>query len=212
MTVSFFTQKYFKVLSNHEFMEKLYFITGNKNKFAEIKAILPDLEQLEIDLDEIQEMDAQAIIKHKMNEALKHHSGPFIIEDTSLYIESLNGLPGPLIKWFMQKLGSKGIWIISDSKKIGKDQVETLIDNSNGNLAEAKTIIGYAKNQNEIHFFEGSIKGEIVKPSGETNFGWDPIFKPDGYDKTFQQMTREEKNSISMRRIAAQKLKDFLEN
>jgi len=193
-------------------VEKLYFITGNKNKFAEIKVIFPEVEQLEIDLDEIQETDAYAIIKHKMKEALKHHSGPFIIEDTSLYINSLNGLPGPLIKWFMQKLGGEGIWRISDSKKIGKDQMETLMDNSNENLAEAKTIIGYAKSANEIHFFEGSIKGEIVKPSGETKFGWDPIFKPIGYDKTFQQMSREEKNSISMRKIAAQKLKDFIDS
>ncbi|MEI7719202.1 MAG: non-canonical purine NTP pyrophosphatase [archaeon] len=192
--------------------EKLYFITGNKNKFAEVKAIIPEIEQLEIDLDEIQETDAYAIIKHKMKEALKHHSGPFIIEDTSLYIKSLNDLPGPLIKWFMQKLGSEGIWRISDSKKLGKDKISELTENSNENLAEAKTIIGYAKNANEVHFFEGSIKGEIVKPTGETNFGWDPIFKPKGYYKTFQQMTKEEKNKISMRKIAAQKLKDFLDS
>lgn len=178
--------------------EKLYFITGNKNKFAEVRAIIPEVEQLEIDLDEIQEMDAQGIIKHKMKEALKHHSGPFIIEDTSLYIEALNGLPGPLIKWFMQRLGVDGIC--------------QLIDKYENRKAEARTVIGYAKNPNEIYFFEGSIKGEIVKPSGETNFGWDPIFKPEGQDKTFQQMTKEEKNMISMRRIAAQKLNDFLQN
>jgi inosine triphosphate pyrophosphatase len=192
-------EKCFKLDIVYSFMvEKIYFITGNKNKFSEIKAIIPEVEQLEIDLDEIQETDAYAIIKHKMKEALKHHSGPFIIEDTSLYIKSLNDLPGPLIKWFMQKLGSEGIY--------------QLVEKYENRKAEARTVIGYAKNQNEIHFFEGSIKGEIVKPSGETNFGWDPIFKPNGHDQTFQQMTREEKNKISMRRIAAQKLKEFLEN
>lgn len=176
--------------------EILYFITGNKNKFAEVRAVIPYVEQLEIDLDEIQETDARAIIEHKMREALKHHPGPFMIEDTSLYIESLNGLPGPLIKWFMQKLGVDGI--------------SALVDKYENRKAEAKTLIGYARNPSEIYFFEGSIKGEIVRPSGETSFGWDPIFKPEGYDKTFQQMTREEKNAISMRRIAAQKLEEFL--
>lgn len=187
-------------------MDKIYFITGNKNKFAEIKAIIPEVEQLEIDLDEIQETDAYAIIKHKMKEALKHHKGPFIIEDTSLYIKSLGGLPGPLIKWFMQKLGSEGLWRISDSNKLSSEVVEELESNN----AEAKTIIGYAGSENDIHFFEGSIKGEIVKPTGETNFGWDPIFKPKGFDRTFQQMSMDEKNKISMRKIAAEKLKEFL--
>lgn len=177
-------------------VEKIYFITGNKNKFAEVKAVISEVEQLEIDLDEVQETDSHKIIEHKMKEALKHHSGPFMIEDTSLYFECLNGLPGPLIKWFMQKIGNEGL--------------VSIVEKHGNRRAEAKTLIGYAKNANEIHFFEGSLKGEIVSPSGETNFGWDPIFKPEGYDKTFQQMTREEKNAISMRRIAAQKLKDFL--
>ncbi len=177
--------------------EKLFFITGNKNKLLEIQAVLPNVEQLEIDLDEIQETDPKKIIEHKMKEALKYQNGEFIIEDTSLYIKSLNDLPGPLIKWFMQKLGVNGIFEMV--KKLGNDK------------AEAKTIIGYAKNKDEIHFFEGSIKGTIVKPSGPTNFGWDPIFKPAGYDKTFQEMSKEEKNKISMRRMAVEKLKTYLE-
>jgi non-canonical purine NTP pyrophosphatase (RdgB/HAM1 family) len=189
---------------------KVYFITGNKNKFLEIKAMLPEVEQLELDLDEIQETDARKIIEHKMKEALKKHQGPFIIEDTSLYIKSLNELPGPLIKWFMQKLGAEGIWRVSDANKISKKELLEAGKEFQENSAEARTIIGYAKNEKDIHFFEGSIKGEIVKPTGETSFGWDPIFKPKGYDKTFQEMTKDEKNKISMRRIACEKLKAYL--
>ncbi len=175
----------------------LFFITGNKNKLIEIQTILPQVEQLDIDLMEIQDIDPEVIIKAKLEEAVKHHHGELIVEDTSLYFEGLNGLPGPLIKWFMKTLGNEGL-----------SQLSEKLDNKN---AIAKTIIGYAKDKDNIQFFEGSIKGKIVfPPRGDTKFGWDPIFQPDGYDKTFAEMDPEEKNNISMRKIATQKLKDFL--
>lgn len=63
----------------------LYFITGNKGKLAEVQSILGNIEGLDIDLPEIQELDAHAIIKAKLTEALKHQTGTFIVEDTSLY-------------------------------------------------------------------------------------------------------------------------------
>jgi len=176
----------------------IYFITGNKNKFEEVKLILPNIEQLDIDLPEIQGIDAKEIIRSKLLEALNHTEGEFIVEDTSLYFNCLNGLPGPLIKWFSKAIGNDGLAKIAE--KLGDDK------------AEAKTIIGYAKNHEEIYFFEGIIKGKIVKPRGESNFGWDPIFLPDGKEKTFAEMNREEKNEISMRRIASNKLNEFLTN
>ena len=82
----------------------LYFITGNKNKFEEVKSILPEIEQLDVDLPEIQDIDAQNIIRFKLLEALRHHAGEFIVEDTSLYFDCLKGLPGPLIKWFLETI------------------------------------------------------------------------------------------------------------
>ena len=175
----------------------IYFITGNKNKFEEVKIILPEVEQLDIDLPEIQEIDAKEIIKEKLLEALKHKKGEFIVEDTSLYLDSLHGLPGPLIKWFLQTIGNEGLANLAD--KLGNDK------------AVAKTIIGYAKSQGDIHFFEGVINGKIVSPRGKTNFGWDPIFLPDSHKKTFAEMSREEKNKISMRRNALNKLKKFMQ-
>jgi len=176
----------------------LYFITGNENKFEEVKAILPDVLRLDIDLPEIQEVNAMEIIKAKLREALNHKKGKFIIEDTSLYLNCLNGLPGPLVKWFLQTIGSDGLFRMADS--FGDYRVEV------------KTIIGYAKDTQNIHFFEGSIKGKIIAPKGEPNFGWDPIFQPEGYEQTFAEMGKEEKNKISMRRIALEKLKDFINN
>jgi non-canonical purine NTP pyrophosphatase (RdgB/HAM1 family) len=175
---------------------KLYFITGNKNKFKEAKSIIVDLNQFEFDLPEIQNIDPKIIIKAKFLEALKHKKGEFIVEDTSLYLDCLNGLPGPLIKWFLETIGNDGLYNIA--KKL------------NNFKAEAKTVIGYAKNEKEIKFFEGKIKGRIVSSKGKQGFGWDPIFKPDGFDKTFAEMSAKEKNKISMRRVASNKLKQHL--
>lgn len=174
----------------------LYFITGNKGKFEEVKTILGEVEQLDIDLPEVQEIDAKEIVKAKLVEALNHKKGEFIIDETSLYFDCLNGLPGPLIKWFLKKLGNDGLFnLVSKLGNCG---------------AEAKTVIGYTRNHDEIYYFEGAVKGKIVAPGGESNFGWDAIFQPEGFEKTFAEMTMEEKNKISMRRMALNKLKDFL--
>ena len=78
--------------------------------------------------------------------------------------------------------------------------------------AEVKTIIGYAKNREKMYFFEGVVKGTIVQPRGEYDFGWDPIFQPEGYAKTFAEIGPEEKSKISMRRIAVKQLQEFLNN
>jgi inosine triphosphate pyrophosphatase len=174
----------------------LYFITGNRGKFSEVKEIIPDIVQLEIDLPEIQDLDARIVIKEKLLEATKHESGEFIVEDTSLSFDALGGLPGPLCKWFLKATGNEGLFNIS--QKLGNDS------------AQVKVILGYINNEKQIQFFERVLQGRIVTPVGDNGFGWDPIFQPDGYEKTFAEMTQEEKNQISMRKIAADKLKNYL--
>lgn len=175
----------------------LHFITGNKGKFEEVAAVLPDLIQLDIDLPEIQAIDPRAVIRAKLDAALHHTSGEFLVEDTSLMLDCLNGLPGPLIKWFLKTVGNQGLFEIA--KRFGVFG------------AEAKVMVGYARNHEEIYFFEGSLRGGIVSPRGDGGIGWDPIFQPDGHTKTFAEMTQEEKNQISMRRIAVDQLKIFLD-
>jgi inosine triphosphate pyrophosphatase len=175
----------------------LYFITGNENKLREAQALVENLVGYETDLPEIQEIDPHKIIKAKLLEGLKHKQGELVIEDTSLYMNALNGLPGPLIKWFLKTIGNEGLYEIAKRFNIFS--------------AEAKTLIGYAVDKDNIVYFEGTITGRIVKPRGETNFGWDPIFEPTGRDKTFAEMTQEEKNSISMRKMAFIKLREYLD-
>lgn len=178
----------------------LYFITGNKNKFKEAQAILGSdaIEQLEIDLHELQEIDPHKIIRHKLQEAFKHHPWPFIVEDSSLSMECLWwSLPWPLIKWFLQEI--KNEWLYALAK------------NSNKYKAKASVLVGYASNINNIKIFEWSIEWSIVSPVS-TNFWRDGIFQPIGHDVPYGLMDKEDKNKISHRRIALDKLKEFLKN
>lgn len=177
----------------------LYFVTGSKNKFDEVKLLIPNLIQLELDLPEIQELDAHKIIANKLSEARLHHKGEFMVEDTSLYLNALNGLPGPFIKWFLQTIGCEGLYKLAQA--FGNDR------------AEAKTIIGYTGPSGETLFFEGSVTGRVVEPRlVGSSFGWDAIFLPDGENKTFSEMSREEKNVLSMRAAAAKKLMQYLQS
>ena len=174
----------------------LYFITGNAKKFAEAKAIIPEIQQLAIDLPEIQELNPQAILEAKLEAARSQHpEGSFLVEDTSLELDGLNGLPGPLIKWFLERLGSSGI----QELVVGKSSTAT-----------ARTVIGYASEKGELEFFEGATTGQIVPPNTTESFGWDPIFLPDGSDKRYSEMTLEEKNATSHRGKAFKSLSQHL--
>jgi inosine triphosphate pyrophosphatase len=178
------------------------FITGNEGKFNEAKKIFPDLQRVDLDLVEIQDINPRNVIEAKLKEAFNVEQKSFIVEDTSLYLECLKSetgnLPGPLIKWFLKVLGNNGLYKLA--KKYDNFSVS------------ASVMIGYIDELSNMHFFESSINGQIVSPRGDYGFGWDQIFLPDSYDKTFAEMSFEEKNSISMRKKVFNKLKDFLHN
>lgn len=176
--------------------KKIIFITGNPGKLYEAQSIISEIIGKDLDLPEIQETDARKVIEAKLLEAKKHHTGEYVIEDTSLYLDCLNDLPGPLIKWFLEKIGDAGLYKIAS--KLGNYK------------AQAKTIVGYMDAKGRIKYFEGIVTGKIVKPRGKGGFGWDKIFLPDGHRKTFGQMPLEEKNKISMRKKAFEKLEKYL--
>ena len=186
------------VIINRSMDEKIYFVTGNKNKLKEVQMIMPEVEGLELDLPEIQELDHKKVVEYKLNEAKKYKPGlNLMVEDLSVDINGMNGLPGPLIKWFLKSVGREGIYKMA--KMFGSQR------------ATATELLGYVNNGGEIMFFEGKIEGKIVKPRGKSDFGWDPIFMPDGFDKTYAEMGVEEKNKISHRKIALEKLRKYLE-
>ena len=178
-------------------MAVLFFLTGSAEKLQEVRDLLPGVEGIEMDLPELQELDAHQIIAAKLAEAQKRQAGALIVEDTSLSLDAMNGLPGPLVKWFLKAIGLQGIYHLTKA--------------CHSTRATARTIIGYAAEDGSVHFFEGSLTGTLVPPRGENGFGWDPIFQPDGSAKTFAEMTPEEKGQWSMRRKAVALLREYLE-
>lgn len=174
----------------------MYFLSWNAHKFAEMKLILPELEQVDIELPEIQNLDPKEIVLYKLQAAMAQLPGKkLIVEDTSLVIHARGWLPGPFIKRFLQTVKDTGI----------REMVKNFPDKK----AFGRSMIGYFDGQ-ETHFFEGIVHWQIVEPTVYSPFGWDALFLPDGYDKTFGHMTMEEKNMISHRADSVRKFQKFL--
>lgn len=177
----------------------LKFITGNNWKFKEIRQLIAPVpvRQLRVELDEIQEIDAKKIIDHKLKQALKHSRGPLIVEDNSLVLKCLNDqLPGPLIRWFNDTVGEQGIYKLT--KQMGESG------------ATIKSLIGFAKNSKEVIYFEGEVKGTIVKPRQGKGFQYDFIFRPKKCRQTLSEQKAAKNYSFSPRAVAAKKLKSYL--
>jgi non-canonical purine NTP pyrophosphatase (RdgB/HAM1 family) len=176
----------------------MYFLSWNAHKFAEMRLLLPELEQVDIHLPEIQSLDPKEVIQHKLEAGIAQLPGKkLIVEDTSLVISSRWGLPGPFIKRFLQTVKDVGIW--------------QMVKNFPDKKAFGRSMIGYFDGEN-LHFFEWIVHGQIVEPIVSSPFGRDALFLPDGYDKTFGHMTMEEKNKISHRANALRKFMEFLES
>lgn len=177
----------------------LTFVTGNAQKLAEIKTILGanfplDIRSEKIDLPEWQG-DIDEISIKKCQEAAKHVKGGVVVEDTSLCFNALKGLPGPYIKWFLDKLGPEGL--------------HQLLAGWDDKSAEAVCTFAYTEGEDkEVLLFQGKVPGTIVYPRGPRDFGWDPIFQPNGYEKTYAEMPKSEKNQISHRFTALDKLRN----
>lgn len=181
---------------------KINFVTGNAKKLAEVADIFSEISDIhlghvDIDLTEIQGTP-EDIISEKCKEALKRLGTPVIVEDTCLCFDALNGLPGPYIKWFIKALGSEGVW--------------RMLDGFENKKAIAQCIFAYGIPDGEIRLFSGVVTGHVVPPAGENNFGWDPIFRPDGYTQTYSEMPVELKNKISHRFKAISALSSYLKD
>ena len=176
----------------------LTYITGNAGKIKEFKGLnsnglLKNVIFLDVSLVEIQGT-AEEIAIAKCKSAFEIVKGPVLIEDSSLYFDNLNGLPGPYIKDFMKKL-----------------DLVSLARLGNGTTAQAKCIYAYLDNSlTEPLLFVGEQYGKIVQPRSKTSnsFGWDPIFEV-WIAETYAEMKIDKKNLYSDRALAFKKLSEY---
>ncbi len=171
------------------------FITSNKHKFEEIKALFEkkasnlELSWVKLKYPELQGNSLAEIAIGSLGtvlSALSINRGEYyFLEDAGLFINSLNGFPGPYSSYVFETLGWSGILSLLRDKK--------------DRTAQFRSVCAVYYN-GEIRTFTGSIKGSISPQGrGEQGFGFDPIFVPEGGDKTFAEMSLEEKNKFSHR-------------
>ena len=189
---------------------RLVFATNNKHKLQEVRDILGSgVEVLSLsDIgcnDDIPEtadtLQGNALIKarHIYN---KYNASCFA-DDTGLEVEALGGAPGVL----SARYAGDG----HDSEANMQKLLQNLTGESNRN-AQFRTVIALIIDGEEI-LFDGIVKGVITdKKMGDSGFGYDPIFIPEGYNESFAQMSSEKKNSISHRYRATKKLNDYLKD
>ena len=178
-------------------LTEIYFATGNTGKLQAVQALLPiPVHQIELDLPEIQALKATDVIEAKARAAYDQLGKPVLVEDTALHVEAWNGLPGALITWFLQTVGNVGLC--------------RMMRDWENRAAVAVSAIGFYDGT-AFHCFTGEISGRIVeKPRGENGFGWDPVFQPVGLDRTFAELTADEKGAVSMRRQAVERFRAYL--
>ena len=182
---------------------RLAFITTNEGKAREIRELMKPIgiDVVNLVLPELQG-DEAFIVREKAMHACAELQRPVFVDDTALCFHAWNGLPGPYISSFMKRLGTLGVY--------------HLFERFDDRRAIAKALICYCEPDKEPIVFEGSVDGMIVEPRRDpdrqdtTSFGWDPIFLPNGYQKTFGEMTMIEKNRISHRGRAVDSFKRYL--
>jgi XTP/dITP diphosphohydrolase len=174
-----------------------YFVTTNFHKFQEARLVLSDyhiaVAKLDVEALEIQDDSLENIAKYSAQEAVKHSQLPIFVGDAGLFVEELNGFPGPYSAYVNRTVGPKGILDLMRVK-------------TNRNAYFLTSIVFCSPTQPPVSF-NGRVDGMIsFEQRGSNGFGYDPIFVPNqGDGRTFAEMTIEEKNQYSHRAVALRK-------
>tara|TARA_R110002049_G_scaffold240425_1_gene414145 strand:+ start:428354 stop:429046 length:693 start_codon:yes stop_codon:yes gene_type:complete len=192
------------------FAMKIVFATNNQNKLDEVKLLIPQ----HINLLSLQDIGCNADIEESAttlegNAQLKadyvttNFGYPCFADDTGLLVASLNGEPGVLSARYAGE---------QKSSNDNMDKLLTALKDKKSRAARFKTVIALNL-EDQRKFFTGIVEGEIIhSKKGTKGFGYDPIFRPNGYNKTFAELSLQIKNSISHRGQAIKQLIDYLES
>jgi XTP/dITP diphosphohydrolase len=208
---------------------KIVFATNNEHKLSEIRAILgPSFDVVSLadigcheDIPETgQTLEENALMKAEYVYN-KYHLSCFA-DDTGLEVEALNGAPGVYSARYAAIVPAGEPAGPSHDSEANMARLLRELANNNNRKARFRTVIALIEKKDVcpcgctsikvVHKFEGIVNGEITREkSGAEGFGYDPIFRPDGYDKTFAELGLDIKNQISHRARAVAKLAEFLE-
>ncbi len=188
---------------------KIVVATNNVNKFQEIREMLPETIELSTledigcteDIPETADtLEGNASLKSI--HVLENYGYDCFADDTGLEVDALDGAPGV----YAARYAGENVTYDDNVNKMLSE-----MEGKEDRAAQFRTVISLRIDGME-YFFEGVCRGEITKKKyGADGFGYDPIFKPEGYDITFSEMKSEEKAKISHRGIAVRKLVEFLE-
>lgn len=182
--------------------KQVWFLTSNKGKFREAQAAAKAsglrLRMLLASKIEIQSETLEEIASYAAEEAANRLGLPVVAEDAGLFIDKLNGFPGPYSSDVFKRLGNKGILKL----------METVSRRS----ARFASVAAFCAPKSRATCFAGTVVGHIgLRPRGAGGFGFDPIFIPSkGDGRTFAEMTVKEKNRLSHRAVAFRKLSKWL--
>lgn len=189
---------------------KLVFATNNAHKLEEVAAILGDeIELLSLndigchaDIPETAEtLEGNALLKSSF--IYKNYGLDCFADDTGLEVEALDGAPGV---YSARYAGGEGHDAQANMRKLLHE-----LEGKGNRKAQFRTAISLILDGKE-YLFEGVVKGEIIEEKrGDSGFGYDPIFQPEGYDRTFAELGNDIKNTISHRAVAVRKLCEFLQ-
>ena len=192
-------------------LEKLIIATSNKHKLKEIESIfkgsaIEEILPMPLDIGNIIE-DGKTFIENsfiKAKAVYNHTKLPSLADDSGLCVNALNGQPGI----YSARYGGENM-SYKEKMQMLLNELECKEDRSAYFITSAVCIL----DDNYYIAVEGRVNGKIIEsPRGFDGFGYDPIFKPDGYDVTYAEMKLEEKNSISHRSLAMKKMKEILSN
>ena len=174
------------------------FITGNEHKVIEAEDIFKnfgvELEHIDLGYCEPQGT-LEEVAKSGARYACRKLNKSVIVEDAGLFIKALNGFPGTYSSYVQDTLGNEGIL--------------KLMNNIDDRYAEFRSVIGYCTPNSEPKVFSGHVKGQIaLEEKGNLGFAFDSIFYVPKEDKTFGELTTEEKNQFSHRKNS---LKEFIQ-
>lgn len=176
----------------------VFFATNNINKFNEARRVLSRYKiavgMLRVKTMEIQSESLEEIAKASVIHAFQQCRLPIVVEDAGLFVEALNGFPGPYASYAYKTIGNEGLL--------------KLMEKTPNRKAKFQSVVAFLSEKMESPMcFKGEVLGEITEKvrQGTSDFGFDPIFKPLGSDKTFAEMSVDEKNKHSHRAMAFQK-------